>query len=93
MVSPRNGEPRPGAASAFVLGVGVLAVLCCAGLPLVASVVGALTVAGVVGVGAGVVIAAGAVSAGVLLLRAHRRRTSPTAAATRPAPPEATGGL
>ena len=88
MVGSPDGEPRRGATGAVLLGVGVVAVLCCAGLPLVASIVGALTVAGVLGVGAGVLIAAGAVSAGVLALRSYRRRAGRADTATRPKPAE-----
>jgi hypothetical protein len=52
----------------------VIAVACCAGLPALGTIVGGLTVAAVLGVAGGVALAAGALAAVVLLLRARRRR-------------------
>ena len=60
--------PMLGAAGA------VIAVACCAGLPLVATIVGGLTLGAVVGVAGGVLLAGGALAGVVLVLRGRRRR-------------------
>ena len=54
---------------------GVIAVICCAGLPAIAGVLGGITIAAVLGVAGGVLAIAVAVSASVLLVRVGRRRT------------------
>lgn len=51
-----------------------VAVGCCAGLPLIASVLGGLTIAAVIGVAGGALLAAAALAIGVLVLRARRHR-------------------
>ena len=54
-MTARPGRPeRHGATAVFAVGAAAFAILCCAGLPLVVSLVGGLSVAGVLGVGAGV---------------------------------------
>jgi hypothetical protein len=60
--------PLLGAAGALI------AVACCAGLPLIATVLGGLTLAAAIGVG-GVALALAAALAGALLLLRTRRRT------------------
>ncbi len=54
------------------VGVGTLAVVCCAGLPALLALVGGATVVGLLG--GGVVLAVLAGCAGVLVVRARRRR-------------------
>ena len=56
--------------------VGAVAVICCAGLPAVAGVLGGITIAAALGVAGGVLAIAVAVSASVLLVRVRRGRTS-----------------
>ncbi len=80
--SPPDGSERHGATGALAVGAAAFAVFCCAGLPLVASLVGGLTVAGVLGVSAGVLIAAAAVATAVVVLRARRRRAAPSSMRT-----------
>jgi hypothetical protein len=68
--------PLIGAAGAL------LAVGCCAGPPLLASVLGDLTIASVIGIGSGVLVAALVVSV-LSLIRGRRRRASPSKEALR----------
>jgi hypothetical protein len=69
------GSPkRHSTTGVLAVGAAAFAVLCCAGLPLVVSLVGGLTVAGVLGVSAGVLIVAAAVAGAVVLIRARRRQ-------------------
>ena len=63
-----DSVPLLGAAGA------VIAVACCAGLPLVATIVGGLTLGAVVGLAGGVLLAGGALAGVVLVLRGRRRR-------------------
>jgi hypothetical protein len=67
-VAGRRATTRP-APELFALGAAVVAVVCCAGLPLLAAAVAGATLAAVAGVGAGVVFLASA--AVVLLVRAR----------------------
>ena len=62
-----------------VLGVavGAIAVICCAGLPAIAGVLGGITTAAALGVASGVLAIVVAVSASVLLVRVRRRRNRP----------------
>jgi hypothetical protein len=55
-------------------GVAVLAIGCCAGLPVLAGAFGGLALATVIGVGAGLV-ALITIPAGVLIMRERRRRS------------------
>jgi hypothetical protein len=57
-----------------VVGVGALTFVCCAGLPLVGGLVGGLTVAGVLGVGGGVLIVCAVAGVGLLAWRTRRRQ-------------------
>lgn len=52
----------------------LLAIGCCAGLPLLGSVLGGLTVAAVLGIASGMLLIAGVVGAVALLIRVRRRR-------------------
>jgi hypothetical protein len=61
--------------SVAALGVAALAVLCCAGAPLIVALVGGLTVAGALSMGGGVLVASGLAVGVAMLLRARRRRT------------------
>lgn len=54
--------------------VGVLAVICCAGLPAIAAVLGGITIAGVLGVTGGLLALAALAGAALLAVRARRRR-------------------
>jgi hypothetical protein len=70
-----SGERRsPVTAIVAGAGVGGFAVVCCASLPLVVGLVGGLTLAGVLGVGGGVLAAAAVVALGLVVVRARRRR-------------------
>lgn len=80
--SPSGAERRP-ATGVLPVGVAAFAVLCCAGLPLVLSFVGGLTLAAVLGVGAGLLVAAAAAAAVVVAVRA-RRRQPPAGRSTTP---------
>jgi hypothetical protein len=60
--------PLLGAAGAL------LAVACCAGLPALGAIVGGLTVAAVIGISTGALLAALVVSLAVLIWRGRRRR-------------------
>lgn len=52
----------------------LVAVVCCAGLPLLGTVLGGLTLAAVVGVAAGIVVLAGVLAVALIVLRMRRRR-------------------
>jgi hypothetical protein len=60
--------PLLGAAGAL------LAVACCAGLPALGAIVGGLTVAAVIGISTGALLAAVVVALAVLMWRGRRRR-------------------
>ena len=60
--------PLLGAAGAL------LAVACCAGLPALGAIVGGLTVAAVIGISTGALLAAAVVALVVLIWRGRRRR-------------------
>lgn len=72
-----QNSPKMGLAA---LGIGAFAVVCCAGLPLVAGVLGGVALGSVLGVGAGAL----AVIAVIVLVvaRARRQRACATARAT-----------
>lgn len=59
-----------------LLGAGgaIIAVACCAGLPLLGSIFGGLTTAVAIGVASGGVLVAAAIAIAVLAVRAGRRR-------------------
>ena len=61
-------------APAAALGLGVIAVACCAELPLLATAAGGLTVGALIGGGAGLLVALALGFATVLLVKARRRR-------------------
>jgi hypothetical protein len=65
-----------GSDSISLVGVagGLVAVACCAGLPLVTTIVGGLTIAVVVGVAGGLLLAAAVLAVAVVGFRARRRR-------------------
>jgi hypothetical protein len=67
---------RGGPDSVPLIGVAgaVVAVACCAGLPLVATILGGLTLAAVVGVAGGVLLAAGALAGVAVVLCGRRNR-------------------
>ena len=52
----------------------LLAVACCAGLPALGAIVGGLTVAAVIGISTGALLAAAVVALVVLIWRGRRRR-------------------
>jgi hypothetical protein len=59
------------------VGIGVLAIVCCAGLPLLAGVFAGVTLATVLGLGGGLIALVAALAGMVLALRARRRRSWP----------------
>jgi len=75
-----------GRASGPALGVaaGLFAVVCCAALPAVGSLIGGIAIARVIGVGAAVLAIAAVLGATALVLRARRRRGSRPPRAGRP---------
>jgi len=72
-----QGTSRTGLAA---LGIGAFAVVCCAGLPLVAGVLGGVALGSVLGVGAGAL--AVIVVIVLVVARARRQRACATARAT-----------
>jgi hypothetical protein len=64
-----SGEEKLGLAG---VGIAVLAIACCAGVPLIAGVAGGIAVAAVLGVGAGVLALAALVALGVAAGRRRR---------------------
>jgi hypothetical protein len=56
------------------LAAGAFAVVCCAGLPAIGALMGGITIAGLIGVGAGVLALAALLGAAALEARARRRR-------------------
>lgn len=65
-----------------VAGVGLLAVVCCAGLPAVVAFVGGLTLVGLLG--GSLVVCLFVAATGALVVRARRRRACSPAATGRP---------
>jgi hypothetical protein len=59
------------------IGIGVLAVACCAGLPVLAGVLAGLTLATILGLGGALIAVVAALAGMVLALRARRRRACP----------------
>jgi hypothetical protein len=57
--------------------VAVLAIACCAGLPLLAGAFAGLTLAALLGVGGGLIAVLAVVAGMVLVLRGRRRRSFP----------------
>jgi ABC-type Co2+ transport system permease subunit len=74
MAASPGGQEGKRATGALAVGAAAFAVFCCAGLPLVVGLLGGLTLAGVLGVSAGVLIAAAALAAAVVVVRGRRRR-------------------
>ena len=72
MPGGRNSVPLIGVAGA------VIAMGCCAGLPLVGTILGGLTLAAVLGVAGGILLAAGVLAGAVLVFRGRRRRERAT---------------
>lgn len=72
-----QGTPRTGLAA---MGIGAFAVVCCAGLPLVAGVLGGVVLGSVLGVGAGVL--AVVVVIALVVVRARRQRACATVRVT-----------
>jgi hypothetical protein len=70
---------------ALGLAAGAFAVVCCAGLPAIGTLIGGITIAGVVGVVGGVLALAALVGGAILLVRARHRRGS--------CPPRAGGSI
>ena len=62
------------------VGAAAIAVACCAGLPVVAAVLGGLSFAAILGVGGGLVALTGLVGAIALVIRARHRRACPPGA-------------
>jgi hypothetical protein len=87
MSASPSGPERHGTAGVLAVGAAVFAVFCCAGLPLVASLLAGFTLAGVLGVSAGVLIAAAAAACAVVAVRARRRRAGPSSNPTNQAKP------
>ena len=77
--------PRPRDAGTLLVpvAVAVVAIVCCAGLPVLAGVLAGLTLAAVLGVGGGLIALIAALSACVILLRARRLRSCPPTDQTR----------
>jgi uncharacterized membrane protein YedE/YeeE len=59
------------------VGIGVLAIVCCAGLPVLAGVFAGVTLATILGLGGGLIALIAVLSVMVLALRARRRRRCP----------------
>jgi len=72
-----QNSPKMGLAA---LGIGAFAVVCCAGLPLVAGVLGGVALGSVLGVGAGALAAVVVIA--LVVVRARRQRACATARAT-----------
>lgn len=58
------------------VGVAVVAIVCCAGLPVLVGVFAGLSLAAILGVGGGLVALIAVVAGAVLALQARRRRSS-----------------
>jgi len=67
--SPSDGAAKTGLAA---VGLGVFAVACCAGAPLIAGVLGGIALGGVLGIAAGVVAVIGLTA--LVIIRTRRRR-------------------
>jgi hypothetical protein len=65
------------------IGVSALAVICCAGVPLVGGLLGGLTLVAVLGVSGGLLAALAIAVAAVLAIRTRRRRARPTPSSER----------
>lgn len=65
--------------------VAALAIVCCAGLPVLAGVFAGLTLAVILGVGGGLIALIAVLAGTVFILRARRRRSCPPTS-QRPAP-------
>jgi hypothetical protein len=59
------------------VGVAVLAIACCAGLPVLAAVFAGMTLATILGVGGGLILLIAVLAGMLLALRARRRRSCP----------------
>jgi hypothetical protein len=59
------------------IAVATLAIVCCAGLPVLAGVFAGLTLALILGVGGGLITLIAALAGATLILRARRRRSCP----------------
>ena len=72
------GRLRSSGFSLVPLGAAVVAVVCCAGLPALTLGLGGLTLAAVLGIGAGVIAVAAALILAIVALRgrSHRSRAS-----------------
>jgi hypothetical protein len=82
---PENSA-RPGGSGGggiAALGIAMLAIGCCAGVPLIAALVGSVAVGTLLGVGAGIVVAIMLVAAVVVRIRARRRGGEPPASRRR----------
>jgi hypothetical protein len=75
-----EGSQNPPKMGLAALGIGAFAVVCCAGLPLVAGVLGGVALGSVLGVGAGAL--AVIVVIVLVVARARRQRACATARAT-----------
>lgn len=85
MPEDSSHEDRSGGGGLAAVGIGALAIACCAGVPLIAAVAAGSVAAGtLLGVGAGLVAAV--VLAGVIVLRVRARRRAAESTA-RPAVP------
>ncbi len=77
MPDDRSSDNRPGKEGLAVLGIGALAIGCCAGLPLLVAFAGSVAVGTLLGVGAGILGAVALVAVVVLRNRARRRACEP----------------
>jgi hypothetical protein len=80
--TPSDGSSRTGLAA---LGVGVLAVVCCAAAPLLVGVLGGIALGSLLGVAAGVVAVIGLTALVVVRTRRRRACAAPTAGLESPA--------
>jgi hypothetical protein len=82
MAGSEPGVDSAARTSLAAVGVAIVAIVCCAGLPLLATLAGGIALGTLLGVGAGVL--AVLVVGGALAVRARRRRNCAVTAAPRP---------
>jgi hypothetical protein len=73
-MAPSGRRDRGATGMLGVAGAGALAVICCAGLPVVAGALGGLTLAAALGLGGGLLLAGVGGALALVALRARRRR-------------------
>jgi hypothetical protein len=72
--APNPRPPRPARVALGAVAASILALACCAGLPLLAALAAGLGTAALVGIGAGAAVAIGAAIAASAVVRTRRRR-------------------